>query len=65
MITAVFNDKMDYTIAYGLWQWDYGQVLRIKGLDFDQISIEVHFSLRPDNTDSLVTIGVVKDIDYQ
>ena len=65
MITAVFNDKMDYTIAYGLWQWDYGQVLRIKGLDFDQISIEVHFSLSPDNTDSLVTIGVVKDIDYQ
>ena len=65
MITAVFNDKMDYTIAYGLWQWDYGQVLRVKGLDFDQISIEVHFSLSPDNTDSLVTIGVVKDIDYQ
>lgn len=65
MITAVFNDKMDYTIAYGLWQWDYGQVLRIKGLDFDQISIEVHFSLSPDNTNSLVTIGVVKDIDYQ
>ena len=65
MITAVFNDKMDYTIAYGLWQWDYGQVLRIKGLDFNQISIEVHFSLRPDNTDSLVTIGVVRDIDYQ
>ena len=65
MITAVFNDKMDYTIAYGLWQWDYGQVLRVKGLDFNQISIEVHFSLSPDNTDSLVTIGVVKDIDYQ
>lgn len=65
MITAVFNDKMDYTIAYGLWQWDYGQVLRIKGLDFDQISIEVHFSLSPDNTNSLVTIGVVRDIDYQ
>ena len=65
MITAVFNDKMDYTIAYGLWQWDYGQVLRVKGLDFDQISIEVHFSLSPDNTDSLVTIGVVKDVDYQ
>ena len=65
MITAVFNDKMDYTIAYGLWQWDYGQVLRVKGLDFDQISIEVHFSLSPDNTNSLVTIGVVRDIDYQ
>ena len=65
MITAVFNDKMDYTIAYGLWQWDYGQVLRVKGLDFDQISIEVHFSLSPNNTNSLVTIGVVKDVDYQ
>jgi len=65
MITAVFNDKMDYTIAYGLWQWDYGQVLRIQGLDFNQISIEVHFSLSPDNTESLVAIGVVKDVDYQ
>lgn len=65
MITAVFNDKMDYTIAYGLWQWDYGQVLRIQGLDFNQISIEVHFSLSPDNAESLVAIGVVKDVDYQ
>lgn len=65
MITAIFNDKMDYTIAYGLWQWDYGQVLRIQGLDFNQISIEVHFSLSPDNTESLVAIGVVKDVDYQ
>lgn len=65
MITAIFNNKMDYTIAYGLWQWDYGQVLRIIGVDFSQFNIEVHFSFNEDDDDSTLAIGVVKNVDYE
>ena len=64
MITAVFNDKMNYTIAYGLWQWDIGEVLRIKNIDNSQLSTEVHFSLKDSDTDSLLAIGVTKDVTY-
>lgn len=65
MITAIFNNKMDYTIAYGLWQWDYGQILRIIGIDFSQFNIEVHFSFNEDDDDSTLAIGVVKNVNYE
>lgn len=65
MITAIFNNKMDYTIAYGLWQWDYGQTLRITGVDFSELNVEVHFSYNEDNDDSTLAIGVVKNINYE
>ena len=64
MITAVFNDKMDYTIAYGLWQWDIGEVLRIKNVGDSQFSTEVHFSFKDNDTDTLLAIGVTKDVTY-
>lgn len=64
MITAIFNDKMDSTVAYGLWQWDYGQVLRIKGLDLSQTAVEVHFSFEEDDEDSEIVVGVIKEITY-
>lgn len=65
MITAIFNDKMDNTVAYGLWQWDYGQVLRIKGIDFSQFAIEIHFSFNEDDEDSTIAVGVTKEIEYE
>lgn len=65
MITAIFNDKMDSTVAYGLWQWDYGQVLRIKGIDFSQFAIEIHFSFNEDDEDSTIAVGVTKEIEYE
>lgn len=64
MIIAIFNNKMDYTIAYGLWQWDYGQVLRIKGLKLPQTAIEVHFSFEENDGDSEMVIGNIKNITY-
>lgn len=64
MITAIFNDKMDYTIAYGLWQWDYGQTLRIKGLELPQTAVEVHFSFEENDGDSEIVIGTIKNITY-
>lgn len=65
MITAIFNNKMDSTVAYGLWQWDYGQVLRIKGIDFSQFAIEIHFSFNEDDEDSTIAVGVVKEVEYE
>ena len=64
MITVFFNNDMDYTIAYGLWQWDFGEVLRIKNIDNSQLSTEVHFSLKDSDTDSLLAVGVTKDVTY-
>ena len=45
MITAVFTDNDDYAHAYGLWQWDYGQQLRIEGLHLPT-AVEIHFALQ-------------------
>ncbi len=42
MIIVNFKNHTTKT-AYGLWQWDYGQVLRIEGLDLPTAT-EVHFS---------------------
>ena len=44
MVTARFTDY-DYARAPGLWQYDYGQLLRIEGLSLDP-TVEVHFSIR-------------------
>lgn len=44
MITVVFDEKNEYARAAGLWQWDYGQVLRIQGLTLPT-AVEIHFSL--------------------
>lgn len=42
MVTAKFNNK-SYATAYGLWQWDYGRVLCIDGLQLPPC-VEVQFS---------------------
>lgn len=44
MITVFFDEKNEYARAAGLWQWDYGQVLRIQGLTLPT-AVEIHFSL--------------------
>lgn len=44
MIVAVYNDGTFKTV-YGLWQWDYGQILRIQGLNLPDF-VEVHFALQ-------------------
>lgn len=59
MVTAVFNGEK-VANAYGLWQWDYGQILRIQGLSLDP-AVEIHFSLSDKTGESITRIGVAKD----
>lgn len=60
MITAVFTDNSDYARATGLWQWDYGQILRIEGLHLPT-AIEIHFALTEQSGDAITRVGTTKD----
>ena len=60
MITAVFTDNSDYARATGLWQWDYGQRLRIDGLKLPAAA-EIHFALTEQSGDSITRVGTTKD----
>lgn len=60
MITAVFTDNSDYARATGLWQWDYGQRLRIEGLKLPT-AIEIHFALTEFAGDAITRVGTTKD----
>lgn len=60
MITAVFTDNSDYARATGLWQWDYGQRLRIEGLKLST-AVEIHFALTEFAGDAIPRVGTTKD----
>lgn len=60
MITAIFNPDTTMANAYGLWQWDYGQILRIQGLHLPSM-VEIHFSLQETGGTSVSRVGVTKD----
>ena len=60
MIIAHFKDGAVCVHAYGLRQWDYGQVLRIQGLNLPTAT-EIHFSLRETGGEAVTRIGVTKD----
>ena len=53
IITAVFAEGENKVVLSGLWQWDYGQILRIEGLDLPTVT-EVHFA---QNGASLTKLG--------
>ncbi len=57
--TATFTQD-NFTSVYGVWQWDYGQVLRIEGLQLPPV-VEVHFSLQEKGGESLVRIGTTQE----
>lgn len=59
MITALFHDS-DTARVRGLWQWDYGQVLRIQGLQLPT-AVEIQFSLDETGGESKTRVGVTKD----
>lgn len=46
--------------TYGLWKYDYGQKLRIQGLNLPA-AVEVHFSLSDTSGESVNRIGVTRD----
>lgn len=58
IVTVTFKDSNTAT-ANGVRQWDYGQILRIQGLQLPT-AVEVHFALI-DSKDSVTRIGVTKD----
>ena len=59
ILTAIFEDNK-YCHVSGLWQYDYGQVLRIQGLNLPK-AVEIHFSLTESSGDSITRIGTTKD----
>lgn len=61
MIIANFCKTEIYKNLYGgLWQWDYGQVLRIQGLDLPT-AVEVHFSLQEKGGEAVTRVGTTKN----
>lgn len=58
--TAVFEPGSTTANVYGLWQYDYGQTLRIQGLHLPS-AVEIHFSLQETGGTSPSRVGVTKD----
>lgn len=63
MVNAIFAKFAKNEIrndVYGLWQWDYGQVLRIQGLDLPT-AVEIHFSLQETGGEAVTRVGTTRD----
>ena len=60
MITALFKDGIECTTLPRLWQWDYGQVLRIQGLELP-MAVEIHFALTEAGGEAVTRIGITRD----
>lgn len=58
IVTAIFKD-FTHTKVSGVWQYDYGQILRIQGLDLPT-AVEVDFAVAGSN-ESIARIGTTKD----
>lgn len=59
MITAIFNPGDKSVTTEKLLQWDYGQILSIKGLDLPK-AVEIHFCVYTDST-TITTVGITTD----
>ena len=60
IVTARFATDDNYANVYDVYQWDYGQVLRIEGLKLPNM-VEIHFSLQETSGEAKTRIGVTKD----
>lgn len=58
IVTAIFKDST-HTKVSGVWQYDYGQILRIQGLDLPA-AVEVDFAVAG-ASESIARIGTTKD----
>ena len=58
IVTAVFKDSKNTKVS-DVWQWDYGQILRIQGLDLPT-AVEVDFAVAG-ASESIARIGTTKD----
>ena len=57
---ARFKEGYRTAEVKGIWQWDYGQILRIQGLNLPS-AVEIHFSLDEHGGEAARRIGVAKD----
>lgn len=60
IVAAVFQDGEQYCRVRNVWQYDYGQILRIQGLNLPK-AVEIHFSLEETGGTSVTRIGTTKD----
>lgn len=59
MVIANFEND-SHPIVYGASQWNYGEVLRIQGLNLPK-AVEIHFSLEKTAGQAIPRIGTTKD----
>lgn len=57
---AYFKEGARTAEVKDIWQWDYGQILRIQGLNLPT-AVEIHFSLDEHGGEAVRRIGVTKD----
>ena len=57
---VIANILNTYTTVAGLWQYDYGQILRLQGIKLPT-AVEIHFSLQEKGGESVTRIGTTKD----
>lgn len=57
---ACFKEGSRTAEVKGIWQWDYGQILRIQGLNLPT-AVEIHFSLDERGGEALRRIGITQD----
>ena len=61
MVIVNFSEENMYPDYYPeIWQYDYGQILRIQGLNLPP-AIEIHFALQKTGGTSKTRIGITKD----
>ena len=60
MVIANFAKGEITKRVFGVWQYDYGQTLRIQGLTLPPV-VEVDFSLEENGVDSIPLAGITKD----
>ena len=60
MITAVFEKDNNFVESENVWQWDYGQTLRIQGVKIPA-AVEVQFSTTERIGETVTRIGVTKE----
>lgn len=57
---ACFKQDSQVAKVDDIWQWDYGQILRIQGLNLPT-AVEIHFSLDERGGEALRRIGLTQD----
>ena len=60
IVAATFQPGHTTAKVLGLWQYDYGQILRVQGLELPD-AVEIHFSLQEKGGESERQVGLTRD----